>query len=630
MNELYNKIEEQLKQKDVIQHIYHSTSQICKVLSIIIRSNGDEWINELKPLFPDKEHTEFVKKMKPYILSIRQFFAGKKHSGGAIESDALANAAKVALPGVPALPDVAGVADAAKAALPDVPVLPGVPGVADAAKGIADAAKGVAENNNIAAEIKKRAENRVANAAESAKEIAEKTQKYTANAEKKKITKGENELRRKKQLERTLKIREAERKARLEAGETDGNPAEEGIDSLYKSFFDKLDSITAQAKKFASNYGILKYQQEYDEKEDIQIVPEVLISMSDPTGVSPTSMSLRKIKVPMRTLIFAVYLFLDVIRISSSATGSDSQRKLLSIVVALFDLLKGDWQKALMSFAGYYSTSSMLLGELLKIYFTLFQSISPRFQQSLVYGSLDAAKSLMVGLLLQVYQIVAPYDQRIIMIEGFKQIKENKERIDKVLTDNDLPAQADEFVPTMDDFNNLQFIMDDPNYVCSQQVEELVTEINNSPIINFIIEDILRIPTTEHMKKYKGCPDTPQSYEDMLVHSQTNLLEKKNEVGAVNAVESAVNPTATNTPDTTAATNTTALNPGVGVGDIAGSMDALKGLAGSKLSEGDLHKAEESKEESKEESNDEKKEEPGAAAPNAVGGKRRLRYKSAH
>jgi hypothetical protein len=60
-------------------------------------------------------------------------------------------------------------------------------------------------------------------------------------------------------------------------------------------------------------------------------------------------------------------------------------------------------------------------------------------------------------------------------------------------------------IPSFDDLNNLQFLLDDPVFICSTEAKKLVEEINQSSIINMVLQ-LLRIPVTEKMQKYT-CSD---------------------------------------------------------------------------------------------------------------------------
>lgn len=112
---------------------------------------------------------------------------------------------------------------------------------------------------------------------------------------------------------------------------------------MYTKAVDMVGQINSTAHSFASNYGILHYQREFEKDGDIPLIPEILANLiAGLTGPSApaTKMFLSNIKVPIRTIVFIIHLALDAARISMSVVGGDSERKILSVVVALVELLK--------------------------------------------------------------------------------------------------------------------------------------------------------------------------------------------------------------------------------------------------------------------------------------------------
>ena len=129
-----------------------------------------------------------------------------------------------------------------------------------------------------------------------------------------------------------------------------------GIDNVYAKVVQRLGMINSAVNDYASKYGVLHMEKKSDVEPDVRLIPQPiaqliskgLIFASVPPQISMDFMN--KIKVPFRLIVFVIYLFLDVARVTASVTGSDSNRKILSIVVSLLDLLKGDWKKAVLSF----------------------------------------------------------------------------------------------------------------------------------------------------------------------------------------------------------------------------------------------------------------------------------------
>jgi hypothetical protein len=142
------------------------------------------------------------------------------------------------------------------------------------------------------------------------------------------------------------------------------------------------------------------------------------------------------------------------------------------------------------------------MGQMIKVYLSLFQTLSPTVQDSIVYGALDATKSFIVGTLLSIFKITAPEGVRLPLIGMLEKIAKKKAEIDGTLVDAGLSARSDSFSPTFDDFNNIQALMDDPEFICSSEFETLIEQVNNTAIINMILQ-ILRIPVTKEFRAYR-------------------------------------------------------------------------------------------------------------------------------
>jgi len=281
-----------------------------------------------------------------------------------------------------------------------------------------------------------------------------------------------------------------------------------GIDNIYAKVVQRMGMINSAVNNYASKYGVLHLEKKSDVEPDIRLIPQPLAQLISkglilaeiPPQVSMDFMN--KFKVPFRFIVFVIYLFLDVARVTASVTGSDSNRKILSIVVSLLDLLRGDWKKAILSFMGYYGTTPLLMGNMLKFYMSMFQTLSPTIQDSIIFGALDSTKSFIIGMLLAIFKITAPENVRLPLIGMLEKIANKKAEIDGVLVGAGLSARSDSYAPTFEDFNNIQTLMDDPEFICSTEFETLIEQVNNTSIINMILQ-ILRIPVTKEFRAYR-------------------------------------------------------------------------------------------------------------------------------
>lgn len=314
-----------------------------------------------------------------------------------------------------------------------------------------------------------------------------------------------------------------------------------GIDDIYAKLVDRVGNVNSTVNTYASKYGILKLEKEHDLEPDVRIVPEPaalaisqgLFTLSTAAGVPiPPNITLEilsKLKVPFRTIVFTVYLVLDVARLAVGITGPPISRKIMSLLLAMLELLKGDWKKAVLTTLGYFGMMPMLFGELLKVFLTMFRMLAPQIQHSIIFGSLDAAKSMVVGLLLAIFQVSAPEEVRLPLIGILEKIAQHKAQMDGTLEGIGLSARPDYLAPTWNDLNNIQAVMSDEAYICSCEFEQLVKAVNDAPIISMVLQ-ILRIPVNQDMITYKCGNGKCKDFVTSVVKEAKDNQEEEAEV----------------------------------------------------------------------------------------------------
>lgn len=310
-----------------------------------------------------------------------------------------------------------------------------------------------------------------------------------------------------------------------------------GVDELYMSMMKKINTANTSVNHFASQYGVLRLEKESDLDTDVRLIPKAIASVlssgvgliSPPLKI-PTQAFLEKIKVPFRLIVTAIYLFLDMMRMGMTLQGQDSQRRTLTLLIALLEFLRGDWKKAALTFMGYYGASSMWIGQMGKIYLTLFQTLSPTLQDQISYGALDVGKSFLIGILLAVFKIAAPEEIRLPLIGILQKIAAKKATIDGILTESGLPPREDYFAPSFQDLNNIQSLMDDPDFVCSCEYEELMKNADKSAILHVIFQ-LMRLPVTREYREKYQCGTRPcKTFVESLVETGRKKQERMGEL----------------------------------------------------------------------------------------------------
>jgi hypothetical protein len=321
-----------------------------------------------------------------------------------------------------------------------------------------------------------------------------------------------------------------------------------GPDDLYAKIIQKIGSIDSTVNDYASKYGILRLEEEHDLEPDPRIIPEPaaiaisegIFALSSAAGfpISPavTKEVLSKIKIPFRTIVFVIFLALDVARITMAVTDRPTARKVLSVILSILELLKGDWKKSILTFVGFYGMTPLLAGTIMKAFLTLFRRLSPQLQFYITYGTLDITKSLMIGTLLSIFQVTAPEEVRLPMIEVLEKIAKRKAEMDGELVDQGLSARPDYLSPTFEDLNNIQAVMSDTAYICSCEFEELIKVVDKSAVIKIILQ-ILRVPVTEEYRKYI-CGDGPcKPFVNLVVDQSIKDKQRQEELSKPTTLE---------------------------------------------------------------------------------------------
>jgi hypothetical protein len=314
-----------------------------------------------------------------------------------------------------------------------------------------------------------------------------------------------------------------------------------GIDDIYNKIVNRVGNINSTVNDYASKYGILKLEKEHDLEPDIRLFPqpaalaisEGVFGLSTAAGfpILPniTLNVLSKVKVPFRMIVSIIYLILDVTRIAVGITGPSIGRKIMSILLSILELLRGDWKKAVLSLIGYYGMMPLLIGELLKVCLSLFRTLAPQIQHSIIFGSLDAAKSLIVGILLAIFQVTAPEEVRLPLIGVLEKIAQRKAEMDGTLEDIGLSARPDYLAPTWNDLNNIQAVMSDEAYICSCEFQNLVKAVDSSAIIRIVFE-ILRIPVNKDMIEYKCGKEPCKDFVTTIVKESKDNKEQEEKI----------------------------------------------------------------------------------------------------
>jgi gas vesicle protein len=190
-------------------------------------------------------------------------------------------------------------------------------------------------------------------------------------------------------------------------------------------------------------------------------------------------------------------------------------RILLSVVIGFLELIRGDWQKSVLTLFGVYSSTALVIGLFGKILRNAWLFMAPDLQRQLRDDIFKSSKSVFVGFLLWSFSVFSPKLIRIAVNNSFEQMQTLVENFNEKAQQVQDKAQAAvgaagisvsfpkiplDVVPNMDDIQNLQTIAKIPAVYCSPEFQKILEPVLLVPPLRLIVE-LLNIPTIEEDKK---------------------------------------------------------------------------------------------------------------------------------
>ena len=316
------------------------------------------------------------------------------------------------------------------------------------------------------------------------------------------------------------------------------------IDEIFENIRDYVATIDTKNRELASILGpvaIVKSMSE-DYTKDIEI-----------PMLTPLYPFIKNVPVPPRMVIPLINSVLETCRLMVSTGNLDIEilRKLLSFVLAIFDITRGEWKNGLFSFMGFFGKETMVLGQSLKTARWIYNFISPDIQRRIEDDIFAGGKSIIAGSILWFVSIVSPgIVQRIVnnMVAVAKQpvdeLNKKFEEIQKVsqasaskigatVTFPKFPLAQ---FPSFDDVQNFQSIVHQPEVFCSKQFQSAFASAIEVPVLRILFE-MMNVPTTLE-KVAETCRGQEASIEESLMKSMlpTVTMDEKKDTSQVGGI----------------------------------------------------------------------------------------------
>ena len=297
------------------------------------------------------------------------------------------------------------------------------------------------------------------------------------------------------------------------------------IDEIFENIRDYVAGIDTKNRELASILGpvaIVKSMSE-DYTKDIQI-----------PMLTPLYPFIKNVAVPPRMVIPLINSVLETCRLMVSTSNLDMGilRKVLSFVLAIFDITRGEWKNGLFSFMGFFGRETMVLGQSLKTARWIYNFISPDIQRRLEDDLFAGGKSIIAGSILWFVSIVSPgIVQRIVnnmiavakqpvdeLNKKFEEIQQVSQasaaKIGATVTFPKFPLAQ---FPSFDDVQNFQSIVHQPEVFCSKQFQSAFASAIEVPVLRILFE-MMNVPTTVE-KVAETCRGQEASIEESLMKS---------------------------------------------------------------------------------------------------------------
>ena len=153
------------------------------------------------------------------------------------------------------------------------------------------------------------------------------------------------------------------------------------------------------------------------------------------------------INVPLRFITTSIVMLFDVIRMISSLVGWEKGAEILSVVVSALEVSRGEWKRGITSFMGYFGTKSLWIGQVFKVFVYMFQTIPTAMNHALLDDVTEMGRTIIFGMVLNIFQTIAPADIRQVFIKNIDTINENNALLTKFFNNSER-KQKYQFDPT--------------------------------------------------------------------------------------------------------------------------------------------------------------------------------------
>jgi hypothetical protein len=270
-------------------------------------------------------------------------------------------------------------------------------------------------------------------------------------------------------------------------------PDDISIDKAYRKLTEYSDSLDDQALQIARAIG-----------------PTAFISNLPVDPFIPLGPSGLKLQIPARSILPITNILLELLRVmfSFGPLQNDGGRKLLSVVLGLFDISRGEWKNGLFSFLGYFGNNMVILSVVFKLLRDTWLLIEPQLAKRIRLDVYMASKSIFIGFWLRMLTIFMPdfarkmFDATAAPFKALlEQINQKMETFEKTAEPKTraagisvkFPRIPADMIPSLDTIQSLQTVVSQPEIFCADDFQKIVAPLKVIPPARLILE-LMNIP----------------------------------------------------------------------------------------------------------------------------------------
>ena len=260
-------------------------------------------------------------------------------------------------------------------------------------------------------------------------------------------------------------------KPAVQVGGGGGGVGDEGFADTMSRFVNELtgDDVSLDSMM---NAFIAKFQEMDDYWKEMPFVKRMLNTDSEiylPT--TPYGAPYVTVPIPRRPFLLFLMTLLDSFRLSRALMGEKDVS--LTLIVLFEELLTGQWRQMILTAAGLLSPSGVAMGVMGKYIINTWSLIDGNVRTDIVKSFFKGGKSLFIGFMLWCVTTLPP--------QSYK----------------------DAYKKKIDEFKDLQQKAQNPAFVCTPAVGEIIKSIEDDPFFRLLME-MLNVPVVKE-DRLKAC-----------------------------------------------------------------------------------------------------------------------------